>query len=205
MEPKGRWARGALVALTAGALALGASTLGASRAAAADPATGDKPAPAKPVKPPKPAKPAGTEAAKPAKPGAGAEAAQPIRSPLAGITFTDRPLPLGDDGTFGEFLNAAATDLNRTCGAKEFYGWEISPDDQKRVDRLHDGVLSGLRAHGYVTNQTKLKTVQSDDVITYAAGKADRNLLLIWSLSPASRPGQMAQMVLLLCDATKAR
>ncbi|CAK0754399.1 hypothetical protein CCP1ISM_5770001 [Azospirillaceae bacterium] len=102
-------------------------------------------------------------------------------------------------------MSTAARDVNRSCGPLEAFGWEVQPADQKRVDGLHDSLLGALRKVGFKVAPTRLRSFHSEDLVAYTADKSDRRVLLVWSLSPASKPDQMSQMVLLICDVTRSK
>ena len=124
-------------------------------------------------------------------------------SALAGLGFGDRPFALSDDGIFGEVLRKAAKDLQRACGAQEAFGWEIKPDDQTRVDKLTDSLVGALRKAKFVVQLVKPKSFADTDLVSYTADRSDRRLLFLLSLSPPAAAGQMAQMVVLICDTTR--
>jgi len=121
---------------------------------------------------------------------------------LAGLGFVDKPIPLGDDGTFKDVMGRVAQDAQRRCGALEAFGWEIKGDDQKRVDGLTGSLMAALRKAEFKLTPVTSKAV-SRDVTLFTADSKARRLLVLMSLSPATARDQMAQLVLLICDTSR--
>jgi hypothetical protein len=127
-------------------------------------------------------------------------------SALAGLGFGDKPFRLTDDGTFSGFMKQVAKDINRTCGPLEAFGWELKVDDQKRVDGLTNSVIGSLREGKYQVKAVTAKSVPANNnVVLYTADRTERHLVILMSLSPPPVRDQMAQLVLLICDARRAK
>ena len=144
-------------------------------------------------------KPAPGSAATAAAPGKAAPLPQAQGSALAGLGFGDKPFALPDNGTFSMVMNKVAHEVQRNCGALEVFGWEIQPDDQRRVDKLTDSLIGALRQAKFNVKPVKSTQVSSDTVV-YTADRTDRRLLLLQSLSAPTNRDQLAQLVLVICD-----
>ncbi|WP_454020285.1 hypothetical protein [Azospirillum sp. Marseille-Q6669] len=132
------------------------------------------------------------------KPAAGKEAPKTAAgSAIAQAPFAVRPFPLQDDGTYKEFLGAAAADLNRRCTKQENYGWEFKKDDDARRDQILESTLGGFRKAGWKLGEVKVRSIRDAGTTAYTAEKAKQRLLAVWT------PMEDAA-ILLLCETEAA-
>ncbi|MBK3732199.1 hypothetical protein FBZ83_105148 [Azospirillum brasilense] len=136
------------------------------------------------------------------KPAAGKEAPKEAPKTVAGSAiaqapFAVQPFPLQDDGTYKEFLGAAAADLNRRCTKQENYGWEFKKDDDARRDQILESTLGGFRKAGWKLGEVKVRSVRDPGTTAYTAEKAKQRLLAVWT------PMEDAA-ILLLCETEAA-
>ncbi len=136
------------------------------------------------------------------KPAAGKEAPKEAPKTAAGSAiaqapFAVQPFPLQDDGTYKEFLGAAAADLNRRCVKQENYGWEFKKDDAARRDQILESTLGGFRKAGWKMGEVKVRTIRDPGTTAYTAEKAKQRLLAVWT------PMEDAA-ILLLCETEAA-
>lgn len=120
-------------------------------------------------------------------------------SAVAGLGFGDKPYALPDDGTFSTIMNKVAHEIQRRCSALEAFGWEVQPDDQRRVDKLTETTVGALRQAKFTVKQIRSSQV-SPDTVVYTAERSDRRLLLLQSLSTPTNRDQQAQLVMVFCD-----
>src|ERR1700691_6307916 len=69
-------------------------------------------------------------------PVAAAELPLAAGSPLAGIAFDDRPLLLPVQRNFQMAMLTASSELGRSCGKMEAYGWRMKQTEQARVNQI---------------------------------------------------------------------
>ncbi|MBB3263034.1 hypothetical protein FHW79_000621 [Azospirillum sp. OGB3] len=138
------------------------------------------------------------------KPAAGKEA-PPKEAPktvagsaIAQAPFAEQPFPLQDDGTYKEFMGAAAADINRRCTKLESYGWEFKKGDDARRDQILESTLGGFRKAGWKMGEVKVRTIRDPGTTAYTAEKAKQRLLAVWT------PMEDAA-VLLLCETEAAQ
>ncbi|WP_149165416.1 hypothetical protein [Azospirillum brasilense] len=133
------------------------------------------------------------------KPAAGKEAPKTVAgSAIAQVPFAEHPFPLQDDGTYKEFMGAAAADINRRCTKLESYGWEFKKDDAARRDQILESTLGGFRKAGWKMGEVKVRTIRDPGTTAYTAEKAKQRLLAIWT------PMEDAA-ILLLCETEAAQ
>jgi len=101
-------------------------------------------------------------------------------SPIAGISFDDRPLMLPVQRNFQMAMLTASSELGRSCGRMEAYGWRLSGDEQQRVNQLFNNTVDRLRAQGFEV-ETKQASSVSRDVTLFTADRPDKHLILMWS------------------------
>src|ERR1700761_1143457 len=70
-------------------------------------------------------------------------------SPLAGFAFDDRPLLLPVQRNFQMAMLTAGSELGRSCGKMEAYGWRMSAAEQQRVKQIFTNTVDRLRGLGY--------------------------------------------------------
>ncbi|MGE3623473.1 MAG: hypothetical protein AB7H77_06355 [Bdellovibrionales bacterium] len=101
-------------------------------------------------------------------------------SPLAGLTFDDRPLLLPVQRNFQMALLTVSGELGRSCGKMEAYGWRMQQSEQDRVDQIFNNTVDRLRGLGYAV-ETQLPTSVSRDVTIFAADRPDKHFIFMWS------------------------
>ena len=70
-------------------------------------------------------------------------------SPLTGVAFDDRPLLLPVQRNFQMAMLTAGSELGRSCGKMEAYGWRMSQTEQGRVNQIFNNIADRLRMMGY--------------------------------------------------------
>jgi len=113
-------------------------------------------------------------------------------SPIAGISFDDRPLMLPVQRNFQMAMLTASSELGRSCGRMEAYGWRLSGEEQDRVNQIFNNTVDRMRAQGYSV-EAKAPTSISRDVTLFTADRADRHLIFLWSA------GEIG-LVMVLCE-----
>lgn len=113
-------------------------------------------------------------------------------SPIAGITFDDRPLMLPVQRNFQMAMLTASSEMGRSCGRMEAYGWRMENDEQQRVNQIFNNTVDRLRAQGYVV-EAKQSGAVSRDVTLFAADRQDKHLIFLWSA------GEIG-LVMVLCE-----
>jgi hypothetical protein len=101
-------------------------------------------------------------------------------SPLAGIGFDDRPLFLPVQRNFQMAMLTAGTEIGRSCGKMEAYGWRMSQSEQGRVNQIFNSSVDRLRGMGYVIEMQTPNSV-SKDVTMFTADRSNKHLLFMWS------------------------
>ncbi|WP_137103791.1 hypothetical protein [Azospirillum argentinense] len=119
-------------------------------------------------------------------------------SAIAQAPFAEQPFPLQDDGTYKEFLGAAAADLNRRCTKQENYGWVFKKDDDARRDQILESTLGGFRKAGWKLGEVRVHSIRDPGTTAYTAEKAKQRLLAVWT------PMENAA-ILLLCETEAAQ
>lgn len=113
-------------------------------------------------------------------------------SPIAGISFDDKPLKLPVQRNFQMAMLTASSELGRSCGRMEAYGWRMEGNEQERVNQLFNGTVDKLRAQGYVV-ESKTSSAVAKDVTLFSADRTDRHLIMLWSA------GEIG-LVMVLCE-----
>lgn len=101
-------------------------------------------------------------------------------SPLIGFTFDDKPLLLPPQQNFQMAMLTAGTELGRTCGKMEAYGWRMNQSEQARVNTIFNATVDRLRGLGYTVTPQNPNSV-SHDITLFAADRVDRHFLFMWS------------------------
>ena len=115
-------------------------------------------------------------------------------SPIAGITFDDRPLLLPVQRNFQMAMLTASSELGRSCGRMESYGWRMGATEQQRVNTIFTSTVDRLRALGYGVEARALNSISSD-ITLFTADRADRHFLFMWSA------GEIG-LVMVLCESS---
>lgn len=113
-------------------------------------------------------------------------------SPLVGITFEDKPLLLPVQRNFQMAMLTASSELQRSCGRMEAYGWRMGQGEQARVDQVFGSTVERLRGFGYAV-ESQVSHAVSNDVTLFTADRNDRHFLFMWSA------GEIG-LVMVLCE-----
>lgn len=113
-------------------------------------------------------------------------------SPIAGISFDDRPLILPVQRNFQMAMLTVGSELGRTCGRMEAYGWRTDAQEQDRVNQIFNNTVDRMRAQGFSV-ESKTSTAVSRDVTLFTADRSDRHLIFLWSA------GEIG-LVMVLCE-----
>ena len=113
-------------------------------------------------------------------------------SPLAGIGFDDKPLYLPVQRNFQMAMLTAGSELGRSCGKMEAYGWRMSQSEQARVDQIFNSTVDRLRGLGYVVEMQNPNSI-SHDITMFTADSPKKHLLAMWSA------GEIG-LVMVLCE-----
>ncbi len=113
-------------------------------------------------------------------------------SPAAGITFDDRPLLLPVQRNFQMAMLTASSELGRSCGHMEAYGWRMAANEQDRVNQIFNNTVDRMRAQGFSV-ETKAPTSVSRDVTLFTADRPDKHMIFMWSA------GEIG-LVMVLCE-----
>jgi hypothetical protein len=115
-------------------------------------------------------------------------------SPLAGFSFDDRPLLLPVQRNFQMALLTASSELGRSCGKMEAYGWRMGATEQQRVNQIFNNTVDRLRGLGYSVESQAPSSV-SNDITLFTADRADKHFMFMWSA------GEIG-LAMVLCEST---
>jgi len=101
-------------------------------------------------------------------------------SPLTGVSFEDRPLLLPVQRNFQMAMLTAGSELGRSCGHMEAYGWRMGQEEQGRVNQIFNNTADRLRLLGYDITPHALTSV-SKDITLFTADRADKHFMFLWS------------------------
>ena len=101
-------------------------------------------------------------------------------SPLTGVAFDDRPLLLPVQRNFQMAMLTATSELGRSCGKMEAYGWRMNQAEQARVNQIFNNTVDRLRLMGYTIAPQVLASV-SNDITLFTADRPDKHFLFLWS------------------------
>jgi len=113
-------------------------------------------------------------------------------SPLTGVAFDDRPLLLPIQRNFQMAMLTAGSELGRSCGRMEAYGWRMSQTEQARVNQIFNNTVDRLRLLGYTIAPQSLTSV-SKDITLFTADHGAKHFIFLWSA------GELG-LVLNLCE-----
>ncbi|MDE2030076.1 MAG: hypothetical protein KGI97_05870, partial [Alphaproteobacteria bacterium] len=113
-------------------------------------------------------------------------------SPLSGVAFDDKPLILPVQRNFQMAMLTASSELGRSCGKMEAYGWRMGQTEQARVNQVFNNTVDRLRLLGYDITPETLSSVSSD-ITVFTADRKDRHFIFLWSA------GQLG-LVMTLCE-----
>ncbi|MDX2028917.1 MAG: hypothetical protein SFW62_09840 [Alphaproteobacteria bacterium] len=115
-------------------------------------------------------------------------------SPLVGFAFDDRPLLLTVHRNFQMAMLTAGSEIGRSCGKMESYGWRMDQSEQQRVNQIFNNTVDRLRALGYVV-ETQAPSSISRDITMFTADRPDKHFLFMWSA------GEIG-LVMVLCESS---
>jgi hypothetical protein len=101
-------------------------------------------------------------------------------SPLTGVAFDDKPLLLPVQRNFQMAMLTAGSELGRSCGKMEAYGWRMSQSEQARVNQIFNNTVDRMRLMGYAIQPQTLTSV-SNDITLFTADRADKHFIFLWS------------------------
>ncbi len=117
-------------------------------------------------------------------------------SPLTGVAFDDRPMVMPEQRDFKIAMISASSELKRSCGKMETYGWRMSQTEQARVNQIFNNTVDRLRLLGFSITPHTLKTV-SKDITLFTADRQDKRFVFLWSAGDVG-------LVLNLCETSGA-
>ena len=115
-------------------------------------------------------------------------------SPLAGFSFDDKPLMLPVQRNFQMAMLTASSELGRSCGRMEAYGWRMDQLEQQRVNTIFNSTVERLRGLGYSITAEAPPSI-SRDITMFSADRPEKHFLLMWSA------GEIG-LVMTLCEST---
>jgi len=101
-------------------------------------------------------------------------------SPMAGFSFDDQPLLLPIQRNFQMAMLTASSEIGRSCGKMESYGWRMSQSEQQRVNLIFNNTVDRLRALGYVI-ESQAPSSLSRDVTLFTADRPNKHFIFMWS------------------------
>lgn len=101
-------------------------------------------------------------------------------STLTGVAFDDRPLSLPVERNFQMAMLTTSSELGRSCGRMESYGWRMNQSEQARVNEIFTHTVDRLRALGYTVAPQTLTSV-AKDVTVFTADRSERHFMFLWS------------------------
>ncbi|HEU0117991.1 MAG TPA: hypothetical protein VFR09_05100 [Alphaproteobacteria bacterium] len=115
-------------------------------------------------------------------------------SPLVGFTFDDKPLTLPVQRNFQMAMLTASSELGRSCGKMESYGWRMNQSEQDRVNQIFNTTVDRLRGLGYEVQAQSPSSV-SRDITMFTADRSDGHFIFMWSA------GEIG-LVMVLCQSS---
>ncbi|MDR3448521.1 MAG: hypothetical protein P4M15_02010 [Alphaproteobacteria bacterium] len=115
-------------------------------------------------------------------------------SPLTGVAFDDRPLQLPVQRNFQMAMLTAGSEMGRSCGKMEAYGWRMGQAEQARVNQIFNNTVDRMRLMGFTIAPQTISSVSSD-ITLFTADRSDRHFIFLWSA------GELG-LVMTLCETT---
>lgn len=115
-------------------------------------------------------------------------------SPLTGLSFDDRPLLLPVQRNFQMAMLTASSQIGRSCGRMESYGWRTAQTEQQRVNLIFSNTVDRLRTLGYSVEAQTPSSI-SKDITLFTADKTTKHFLFMWSA------GEIG-LVMVLCESS---
>ncbi|MER2520684.1 MAG: hypothetical protein ABTQ34_08360 [Bdellovibrionales bacterium] len=116
------------------------------------------------------------------------------RSAMTGITFEDRPLALPVQINFRMAMLSASTELGRSCGKMEAYGWRMGSTEQPRLDQIFTTTIEYMRHQGYFI-QSEAPAAVSRDITIFTADRLNQHYIFMWSA------GEIG-LVMVICESS---
>lgn len=113
-------------------------------------------------------------------------------SSLAGFTFDDRPLQLPTQRNFQMAMLTASSELGRSCGKMESFGWRMNQSEQARVNSIFNTTVDRMRGLGYSV-EAQAPTSISRDITLFTADRSDKHFIMMWSA------GELG-LIMVLCE-----
>ncbi len=88
----------------------------------------------------------------------------------------------------------ASSELGRSCGRMESYGWRMGQAEQQRVNQIFNTTVDRLRGGGYAV-EARAPTSVSNDITLFTADRSDRHFIFMWSA------GELG-LVMVLCESS---
>ena len=101
-------------------------------------------------------------------------------SKVAGINFGDKPFLLPVQRNFQMAMLVASSELGRSCGKMEAFGWQMDAKEQARVNQIFNDTVDSMRSQGYVV-EAKAPASVARDVTLFTADRTDKHVLFMWS------------------------
>ena len=115
-------------------------------------------------------------------------------SPLSGLVFEDKPLMLPMQRNFQMAMLTAGSEIGRSCGKMESYGWRMGQSEQGRVDQIFNATVDHMHSMGYTVAPQNPVSI-SKDITLFTADKSDAHFLFMWSAGDVG-------LVMVLCETT---
>lgn len=125
-------------------------------------------------------------------PVAAQEVKQIAVSPLSGLAFEDKPIMLPTQRNFQMAMLTASSELGRSCGKMESYGWRLTQAEQDRVNVIFNGAVDWFRGQAF-TLETRTSNSVASDITMFTADRDDKHFLLMWSA------GELG-LVMVMCE-----
>lgn len=116
-------------------------------------------------------------------------------SPMVGVPFDDRPLALPVQRNFQMAMLTASSELGRSCGRMEAYGWRMNQSEQQRVNDIFNTTVDHLHGMGFVV-ESQAPTSVSRDITMFTADRGNRHFIFMWSA------GELG-LVMVLCETSQ--
>ena len=120
------------------------------------------------------------------------EIKQVSTSPLSGLAFNDKPIMLPTQRNFQMAMLTASSELARSCGRMESYGWRLAQTEQQRVNTVFNDAVDWFRGQGFTVESQSANSVASD-VTMFTADREDKHFLTLWSA------GELG-LVMVMCE-----
>lgn len=113
---------------------------------------------------------------------------------MTGLAFEDRPLALPLQINFRMAMLSASTELGRSCGKMEAYGWRMGSSEQARVDQIFTATVEAMRHQGYFI-QSEAPAAVSRDITIFTADRLNQHYIFMWSAGEVG-------LVMVVCESS---